>query len=52
MNDTNPELEAWIRDHARRKLLRKIAAQLEVARRRGFKKTMIPLGDLERLLSL
>lgn len=42
---------AWIEGHRRRRLARALRAQLENARRRGFKKTQVTLGDLEALLS-
>jgi hypothetical protein len=51
VTDTTPELEAWMTAKSRRTLLARIAKQLHTARRRGFKKTMIPLADLERLIS-
>lgn len=51
MNTTTPELEAWMTAHSRKKLLSRIAKQMHIAQRRGFKKTMIPLADLERLIN-
>ena len=35
---------AWMKEHSLRKLRARIEAQLNTARRRGFKKTMIPLA--------
>lgn len=40
----------WMREHARKKLLTRLGAQLATARRRGFKKTQLSLADLEELL--
>jgi hypothetical protein len=51
VNDTTPELEAWMTAKSRRTIVSRISKQLHIARRRGFKKTMIPLADLERLIS-
>lgn len=47
----SPELEAWMDSHRKRTIIAQIQKQLHTARRRGFKRTMVPLADLERLIS-
>lgn len=48
----NPDLSLWMEQNRKRRALDTMEKQLLKAKSRGFKKTQIPLPDLETLLEL
>lgn len=52
MNRTNEALHRWMAQNRKRRALDTMEKQLLKAKSRGFKKTQIPLPDLETLLEL